>query len=451
MRKNQNTNIAELLNGLPPEDAEAEAALLGSLILDGKTVGEVASSLSADSFYRPAHALIFQAIVDVAKNGPLDLVMLKSHLSTSGNLKSIGGIDYLVGLADQVPNAMSAPHYAKIVREKHQIRQLIQHCCDTLQSAYAGGRFDDLCESTVSSALELGKQSRSVEFFDEASLVQFTVEEIKERRERDHVSGYETGFGKLDSLIGGLEPGTLTILAARPSVGKSLMGGQWCEHFDRQGAKPMFISMEMSEFQLGIRRINHLTGYHSSRLRKGELTDNEIDALSNLPETLTVNQASYVVAPHCPVGRVISIINNKHSIGKVGAVFIDYLQIMQLPKGENRNIAIQETTNRLKGLAISLRIPIVLLSQLSRDVEKRGGKPRLSDLRDSGSIEQDADNVVFIHRPDFQDRREPASITGKEHCEMIVAKARDGQPGSVDMTFNGSALRFEEDRTVGSK
>jgi replicative DNA helicase len=434
---------------VPPQDLDVERALLGALMLDPNVAYEVADTVHADAFYAPKHRTIYEAMLSLhQKNEPIDLVTVSARLKEQKGLQDVGGAAYLSELASAAASAGSARHYASVVQSKSILRLLIE----------AAARIHDLGF----------EESRDVEqVIDEAQQVIYAVsnrtssrafsairEELTAAWERlenlqkhdDTLRGVPTGFRALDSLLSGLQKSDLIILAARPSMGKTTLGLDIARQTAIKHKTPVgFFSLEMSSQQLVDRMLAAQAGVNSWKLRTGRIKNDQdferlqhgLEELSEAPIYIDDKSSNSVLAMR-------SIARRMKSEKGLGLIVIDYLQLI-LPSVQGANVSmvqqVTEISRSLKGLARELDVPVLALSQLSRAVEQRGGRPRLSDLRDSGSIEQDADVVMFIHREDMMGNR----TTNEKNnvAEILVEKHRNGPVGKVDLLFDEESTTFK--------
>lgn len=437
--------LAKLFEKLPPHAHEAEAALLGSMILDWRVTGEVVQILKgADDFYKPAHAAIYEALVELYDaHQSIDLVQLNQRLRDKQQLETVGGVDYLVELAESVPSAASAGYYAQIVRDKAVLRHLIDAAGHILYDCYnASDPAQELLEKAEQKVFEL----RATGGEQDASLVGQLAQEVYARLEAEDghlVTGLETGFNDLDELTNGLQNGEMIIVAARPSMGKTAFALNIAEYLAMVNKQPCAIfSMEMSRQQLAQRLLCSRSGVDAQRLRRNMLSGDDfgllvkaVGELSEAPLYIDDTPGLTLLGLRAKARRLASRYDIK-------AVFVDYLQLMSQPGAESRQQEVSTISRGIKALARELNVPVVCLSQLNRSPEGREGhRPRMSDLRESGSIEQDADVVTMLHREDYYHRGDE-EYTDTNTAEVIIAKQRNGPTGVVKLQFNGQTTRF---------
>jgi len=435
---------------VPPHSIEAEQSVLGALMLDNLSWERVADTLDGPDFYRSDHQLIFQAIAKLAENGsPYDVVTLSEVLENSDQLERVGGLTYLGGLAKNTPSAANIVAYAEIVRERSVLRQLIQVGQGIAQSAYRPeGRstlelLDDAERHVFGIAQQgnIGKQG----FRGMKDLLQKAVDRIDVLAQSgSSITGVATGFNDLDELTAGLQQGDLIIVAGRPSMGKTAFAINIAEHVAIKGDKPVAVfSMEMPGEQLIMRMLSSLGRINQQRLRTGKLDDTDwprlTSAIGILQDVKLFIDDSAALTPGDIRARSRRLMRDNN--GELGLIVVDYLQLMQSPRSaENRTTEISDISRSLKALAKELSVPVIALSQLNRSLEQRPNKrPIMSDLRESGAIEQDADVIAFIYRDEVYNEESP----DRGIAEIIIAKQRNGPIGMKKLTFLGEYTRFE--------
>lgn len=438
------TNGAERV---PPQAVEVEAAVLGAMLLDQDAISQVIDILDETSFYRDAHRKIFQAIISLfERNEPTDLITLTTELSNRKQLGDVGGAFYLAGLVDNVSTAANVEYHAKIVSEKALSRKLISSANQIIARAFdASETPDDLLDEAEQMIFALSERRLKRGFTHLNPILHDTFENIERLHERSTgVTGVPTGFTKLDEMTAGFHPGELIIVAARPSMGKTAFSLNIARHAAVEAKMGVGIfSLEMANHQLAQRMLCSEARVDSHLMRTGRLPG---DAWSNLSIAVGSLAQAPIYIDETPALSVLEMrsrsrrLMSEHS--DLGLLIVDYLQLMRGPKGiENRQQEISTISRSLKALSKELNLPIIALSQLSRAVESRGdGRPQLSDLRESGAIEQDADVVLFIYRPVRYGK-------GDEHernkAEIIIGKQRNGPIGSVDLVFLDQYATFE--------
>jgi len=425
---------------VPPQSNEAEICVLGAMILDPSSIDIIVQIIQPESFYNPAHVKIYEALTAMSTAAkPVDLVTLRDELARRQWLESIGGAPYLVSLVDSVPNAANIEYYGRIVRDKSLLRRLITVSTELCREAYdskedatvvvdrAEHRIFELASAQVTDgAARLGEA------------IQSTFEQLQTLD--GSVTGVATGYFKLDELTSGLQPSEMIVIAARPSVGKTAIALNMAEHMAVEEGKGVLVfSLEMARRQLAMRFLCSRSRFDQGRLRRGGLS----------PEDWTRLQMAAGDLEGAPIfiddSASLTMIQLRAKARRMAAqhdiqcVFIDYIQLITPSAGESRQVQVSDMSRGLKALARELKIPVVVLAQLNRAVEERvGHRPRMSDLRESGSIEQDADVICLLHRPDYySDDAEP------NVAELIVAKQRNGPTDTVKLTFLRECTRFE--------
>ena len=432
---------------VPPQNLEAEISTLGALMLDQNAVIKVADILRPEDFYRPQHQAIFKIILELfERHEPIDVLSMTSRLRERSLLESVGGTSYLTDLVNAVPTASNVAHYAEIVRKKRILRELIQASSEIAELGYREGEeIDQLLDDAEKRIFSISQRSLSQRF---TPLGQ-TLEEAWNRidylhKNKNELRGVSTGFREIDNVLAGLQKSDLIIIAARPSFGKTALALDIARHVAVEQKIPVGIfSLEMSDQQLVDRFIAAEAHVDLWKLRTGRLSDNSddflrirdaLDRLSKAPLYIDDEASNNVLQMRAMARRLQA----EH--GNLGLLVIDYLQLMQ-PRFATESMVqqITEISRSLKGLARELDVPVVAISQLSRAVEQRHPPvPRLSDLRESGSIEQDADVVMFIYRED----RYRENSSRPNQADIIIAKHRNGPIGKVSLYFNPEKVTF---------
>lgn len=437
---------------VPPHSIEAESSVLGGLLLDNSAWDRVGDLLAAADFYRYEHRLIFEAVaVLVNATKPADVVTVYEHLERLGKHEEVGGLPYLNALAQYVPSAGNIRRYAEIVRERSTLRKLVSASDQIATNAFnPKGRnvseiLDD-AEQRVFSIAEDGARAKQGFQAMDALVVQL-LDKVQERADNPNdITGVATGFYDLDRMTSGLQAGDLIIVAARPSMGKTGMCVNIAEHVALKEGLPVAIfSMEMGAAQLAVRIVGSIGRIDQTHLRTGRLTDEEWPRLTEAIEKLRNIQLHIDETPGLTVSEVRSNARRlaRQVGGKLGLIVVDYLQLMTISESmsdENRATALGEVSRGLKMLAKELDCPVIALSQLSRAVEQRTDKrPMMSDLRESGALEQDADVIMFIYRDDYyhKDSKE-AGV-----AEIIISKQRNGPTGTVKLAWIAPMTKFE--------
>jgi len=432
----------------PPFSLEAERSVLGGLMLDNEAWIQVADRISDVDFYRRDHRLIFQAIKALAEDSkPCDVVTLSEWLEQNGELDSAGGLAYLGELAKNTPSAAHIATYADIVRERSVLRQLIGVGVKISESAFnsEGRPSSDLLDNAEKLVFEIAEQGSHARggFRPVKDLLSEVVDRIDLLFQSDSsITGVATGFKDVDELTSGLQPGDLVIIAGRPSMGKTAMAMNIVEHAAiGEGLSTAVFSMEMPAEQLAMRMMSSLGRIDQHRVRTGKLHDEDWPRLTSAVGMLSEARLFIDDTPALTPTEVRARARRVAREHGLDLIVLDYLQLMQVAGNkENRATEISEVSRSLKALAKELRVPVVALSQLNRAVEQREDKrPRMSDLRESGSIEQDADVIMFIYRDEVYNEDSPE----KGKAEINVAKQRNGPIGTRTLAFLGKYTRFE--------
>ncbi len=429
-----------------PENLEAERALLGAILLKNDLFEEARETLVPEDFAMPSHQRIYQAMEELrTENQPFDLITVTEWLHAKGRLEAAGGAEYISELVSGVPVLTTAAHYARIIKGKALLRQLIQRASGIIADAYSSGEDPaDILAQAEQGILEIGDRVLKSTLQPMDNLARDVAVKLEALIKRGaHVTGVPTSFTRLDELTSGLQKTDFIILAARPSVGKTAFSLSLAHNVARQGQTVAFFSLEMSAEQIFFRLLSMASGIDLQQLRTGRLSKGrqaeaalKIDELSKLP--LFIDDS--------PVQTILDLgakLRRLKVQRELDLVIIDYLQLMKgVGRSENRNQEVSAISRGLKALAKDINVPVVALSQLSRALEKRGeGKePLLSDLRDSGSLEQDADVVLFLHRNTSS--RQDEDPDAKSRAKLIIAKQRNGPTDSIDLTFLQERAQF---------
>nr|DAS31992.1 MAG TPA: DnaB-like replicative helicase [Caudoviricetes sp.] len=431
-----------------PHDLVAEQSVLGAVFISPETMISLADELTPDDFYKPANKIVFKTMLSLLEKGePIDATTMVSALTNQGDISNIGGINYVVELVNSTPTSKNVEHYAKLVKEKATLRKVIADLSDSLSSAYQGDvSIGDIIAKTEKSLLDISNQNAGTGFRNVADILDTHMQIVETRSQTDgFVTGLSTGFVGLDKITTGLHEGNLTILAARPAMGKTALALNIAKHVATKERKPSVIfSLEMGAEELIERMVaseGMVPAYH---LKTGNLSPDEwrrlVQAQNNLYDApIFVDDTA---------GIRISDIRSKarklsQEMGGLGIIIIDYLQLITGAKGENRQQIVSEISRELKILAKDLRVSVIALSQLSRSVEQRQDKrPMLSDLRESGSIEQDADIVAFLYRDAYYQKEQADSQEANNVTELILEKNRHGSLGTVKLYFHKEYTKF---------
>lgn len=431
-----------------PHDLAAEESVLGSVFISPDSLIFLADELTPDDFYKPANKIVFKTMLSLFEKGePIDATTMGSALTNQGDISKIGGITYIVELVNSTPTSKNVEHYAKLVKEKATLRKMIADLSDSLSSAYQGDvSIDDIIAKTEKSMLDISNQNMGIGFRNVADILDTHMQMVETRSQTDGVvTGLSTGFVGLDKITTGLHEDNLIILAARPAMGKTALALNIAQYIAVKEKKPVAIfSLEMGAESLIERMLaseGMVEGYH---LKTGNLSVEEWSRLVHA-------QGNLYDAPifvDDTAGIRISEIRSKarklaQEMGGLGVIIIDYLQLITGSKGENRQQVVSEISRELKILAKDLKVPVIALSQLSRAVEQRQDKrPMLADLRESGSIEQDADIVAFLYREAYYQKEQADSQEANNVTELILEKNRHGSLGTVKLYFHKEYTKF---------
>ena len=456
INQQQSGTVISLQQGkLPPQALDLEEAVIGAMLIDKKGVDEVIDLLQPDAFYKSAHQNIFESILNLFQNSqPIDLLTVSADLKKNGKLESVGGDYYLVQLTQKVASSAHIEFHARIILQKFIQRSLIRISNEIIESSYKDSTdVFDLLDEAESKLYDVAQGNIKKSSDTAQNLVMLAKKKIEEIANKDGLSGISTGFEKLDALTSGWQPSDLIIIAARPGMGKTALTLSMARNIAVTKEVPVaFFSLEMSSIQLITRLISAETGLSSEKLRTGKLADHEWKQLNVKVGDLEKAPLYIDDTPALSIFDLRAKARRLASQHKIKLIVVDYLQLMTAGnsnKTGNREQEISTISRNLKSLAKELDIPVIALSQLSRAVETRGGtkRPQLSDLRESGAIEQDADIVSFIYRPEYYqieewDDEEHSSSIGQ--AELIVAKHRNGGLDNIRMKFIGQLGKFED-------
>lgn len=434
---------------VPPHSIQAEQSVLGGLMLDNQTWDTVADRIAEEDFYRRDHKLIFRAIAELAEHqDPFDVITLSEWLDSQGELENAGGLAYLGTLVKDTPSAANILAYANIVRDRSVLRQLIHVGTEISDSAFVtdGRETSELLENAERNVFKIAEQRQRGQggFSTIKNLLAKAVDKIELLYEQDgEITGASTGFNDLDEKTSGLQPADLIIVAGRPSMGKTTIAMNMAENVALKSGLPVAVfSMEMPGEALAMRMMSSLGRIDQHKVRTGKLDDDDwprlTSAINLLAETKLFIDDTPALTPTEVRSRARRL-TREH--GQLGLIVLDYLQLMQSPSsGDNRVQQISDISRGLKALAKELNVPVMALSQLNRNLEQRPNKrPVMSDLRESGAIEQDADLILFVYRDEVYNEDSP----DKGIAEVIIGKQRNGPLGTVRLTFLGQYTRFE--------
>ena len=439
--------LAPVSSGDPrvaPNNMEAEQSTLGGMLLSQEAVADVLEVVSGVDFYAPKHELIFNAVVTLFGRGePTDVIAVTDHLNKEGNLLKAGGADYLHSLTSFVPTAANASYYGKIVADKAILRRLIDAGTRIAQSGYESqGEVEDLVNQAQSEIFQVATQSTKEDYVGLSESIDVAIRDIEMAQNRGgELTGISTGFSNLDAYTHGLHPGQLVIVAARPSVGKSTFALDMARNAAIKQNKPtIFFSLEMGRSEIAMRMLSAQSGIYLQSMRKGTLSEGDWAKLAGVRGQ--INDAPLFIddSPNMSLVEIRAKCRRLAQQVDLKMVVIDYIQLMSSGKKvESRQQEVSEFSRALKLLAKELNIPVVALSQLNRQAEQSKDKrPELSHLRESGSLEQDADVVVLLHREGIFERDHPKA----GEADLILAKQRTGPTGTVTVAFQGQYSRF---------
>ncbi|MCH8536253.1 MAG: replicative DNA helicase [Alkalimonas sp.] len=449
MQKQKDKQVAAVK--MPPHSIEAEQSVLGGLMLDNEAWDRVSEKVVEQDFYLRAHRLIFTTLSRLAeRNQPMDLITVSQALEQNQQLDDVGGFAYLGEIAKNTPSAANILAYAEIVRERAVIRDMIGVAHDIADAGYdpQGRNSAELLDFAETRVFKIAEQRANANEGPEPihDILGKTIEKIDElfSNPSDGVTGVSTGYVDLDKMTSGLQPSDLIIVAARPSMGKTTFAMNLCEHAAITSDKPVLIfSLEMPSEQIMMRMLASVGRIDQTRIRTGQLQDEDWARLSSAIELLNSKGKMYIddasgLTPTEVRSRARRVAREH---GGLSMIMVDYLQLMTVPgMTENRTLEIAEISRSLKALAKELKVPVVALSQLNRSLEQRADKrPVNSDLRESGSIEQDADLIMFIYRDEVYNE----DTADKGSAEIIIGKQRNGPIGRVRLTFHGQYSRFD--------
>jgi replicative DNA helicase len=447
-------SIEENLRKVPPQNLEAEESVLGGVLLDNHAANLVLPILRAEHFYRDAHRKIYATMIDLNERGsPVDIVTLTEALRQRGNLQDVGGATFIAELANRVPTAANAEHYARIVREKAILRGLISAATEIATEAYQGQsdveRFVDLAESKI---FAIAEQKVTAEFYPVSELLPSAIKEVEKLFERkEMITGVPTGFHDLDKMTAGMHKGDLIIVAGRPGMGKTALALNMGTVAALQtGIGVAIFSLEMSKEQLVLRMLCSEALVNYQDVRSGRLHEKDFAKLASAAGGL--HQAVIYIDDSAGLS-VLELRAKARRLkreigargGQLGLIIIDYLQLMRgSGRTDSREQEISEISRSLKGLAKELELPVMALSQLNRRVEEKGAdrRPVMAHLRESGAIEQDADVILFVYREAAYNKE--LSPEEEREAEIIIGKQRNGPTGTVNVTFRKEFMRFAD-------
>ncbi len=428
-----------------PHNLDAERSVIGGVLLDNAALFHVVDVLKPEDFYRPAHQKIFATQLTLSEKGePIDEVTLVAELKAQQLLEAVGGAVYIAALCDRIPTAANIATYARLVRDKSILRQLISQATEIATRGYEGeGAVDELLEEAERSIFEISDQRDKKGLTPVKEIIKETFRQVEKLYEkRELITGIPTGYDELDKMLAGLQRSDLIIIAARPSVGKTALAlNMVCNSAIRHKKKCAVFSLEMSKEQLVMRMLTSEARIDATRMRGGMLTESDWPRLARAAGSISEAKVFIDDTAALSVMEMRAKCRRLAADGPLDMVMVDYLQLMRSYKNmDSREREISEISRGLKALAKELKVPVVALSQLNRSVESRADKrPMMSDLRESGAIEQDADVIAFIYRDEVYNKE----TAEKGIAEIIVAKQRNGPIGEVKLRFFGEFTRYE--------
>ncbi|GEM00303.1 replicative DNA helicase [Cellulomonas terrae] len=429
----------------PPQDLDAERSVLGGMMISKDAIADVVEQIRGTDFYRPAHEVVYDAIIDLYGRGePADAITVADELTKRGEIQRIGGAPYLHTLISSVPTAANAGYYARIVRERSVLRKLVEAGTRIVQLGYGtdGGDVDEIVNNAQAEVYAVTERRSSEDYLILGDIIGGAVDEIEAAGHRgEGMIGVPTGFSDLDRLTNGLHPGQMIVLAARPAIGKSTMGIDIARSASiKHNMTSVVFSLEMSRNEITMRLLSAEARVHLQKLRNGQMGE---DDWAKIAATMGKISEAPLFIDDSPNMSLMEIrakcrrLKQKHDLK---LVVIDYLQLMSSGKRvESRQQEVSEFSRALKLLAKELEVPVIAISQLNRGAEQRTDKrPQMSDLRESGSIEQDADIVILLHREDAYEKESPRA----GEADVIVAKHRNGPTDTLVVAFQGHYSRF---------
>lgn len=441
-------------DNVPPQDIEAEQAVLGAIFLDADALVEAMAVIEPQDFYRRAHQIVFRSMIALNdRNENIDIITLKSQIESENTLEDVGGISYLTELSQVTPTASGVAHYAKIVKDKSTLRELIQAATKIVKEGYSQeGSVEEIVEAAEKGILNVSEKRNSTGFQAISDVLNSTMENIDRlSQQNEEITGLPTGYPELDKMTAGLQPEELIILAARPAVGKTAFALNIAQNIGTRTDRSVAIfSLEMGAESLVNRMLCAEGTIEAGHLRTGQLTEEEWHHLIMAMGSLSRTSIFIDDTPGIKVSEIRARCRRlAQEKGNLGLILIDYLQLIEGSGRESRQQEVSEISRQLKKLAKELKVPVIALSQLSRSVEQRQDKrPVLSDIRESGSIEQDADIVAFLYREDYYQRQGTEEDKNEEEqavddvIEVIIEKNRSGARGTVELLFKKEYNKF---------
>ncbi|WP_134768756.1 replicative DNA helicase [Nocardioides sp. 1609] len=428
----------------PPQDMAAEQSVLGSMLISKDAIAEVSEVLRGNDYYRPSHEIIHDAIIDLFGRGePVDMITVAAELQRAGELAKIGGAPYLHTLAANVPIAANAEFYAQIVHEKSVLRRLVDAGTRIAQFGYAGeGQVDDIVDRAQAEIYQIADKRSTEDYAPLSDIMEGVLDEIEAISNRENgLYGVPTGFADLDDLTNGLHAGQMIIVAARPAMGKSTLALDLCRSASiNNNLASVFFSLEMTRSEITMRLLSAEAKVPLNHIRNGNMQDGDWDKLARHMAKVSAAPMFIDDSPNMTMMEIRSKARRLKQRHDLRLIVIDYLQLMSSGKKvESRQLEVSEFSRQIKLLAKELGVPIIALSQLNRGPEQRGDKrPMMSDLRESGSIEQDADMVILLHRDDVYEKES----TRPGEADLLVVKHRNGATRDITVAFQGHYSRF---------
>ncbi len=447
MQQQTNTTLKSITGSIPPQNIDAEQTVLGTILLQEHSILKVAEILSPEDFYRDAHKTIYRAMLDLfERREPHDLITVTDLLASRNKLEGVGGAAYLASLTDLIPFSGPLVHHAELIRKKSILRQLIQTSSEVAARCYEEqDDIDALVDEAEKTIFEIAQSKKKQGFQPMSDVVPKAFDRITQLFDRqEQITGLATGYTELDRMTAGLQPADLIILAGRPSMGKTALAMNIVQHVAVADRIPVAVfSLEMSVEQLALRMLCSIGRIDSQRIRTGRLIEKDWPDLTRATGMLTESPIFIDDTAGIGVLEMRAKARRLKSEHELGLVVVDYLQLMQgRAKTENRAQEISDISRSLKAMAKELEVPVIALSQLNRSLESRTDKrPQLSDLRESGAIEQDADVIGFIYRDEVYNKAEDNPNRGL--AEIIIGKQRNGPTGTIKLTFRADITTFE--------
>lgn len=428
----------------PPQDNAAEQSVLGSMLLSKDAIADVVETIRGVDFYRPAHEVVFDAIIDLYGRGePADPVTVAAELARQGELQRVGGAPYLHTLSANVPIAANAGYYAEIVREKAILRRLVDAGTKIVQIGYAGeGQVDDVVDQAQAEVFKITEKRSSEDYAPLSDIMEGVLDEIEAIGNRDGgIYGVPTGFADLDELTNGFHAGQMIIVAARPAMGKSTLALDFCRAASiHNNMASVFFSLEMNRAEITMRLLSAEARVPLNHIRNGQMTDDDWAKLARKMGEVSSAPMFIDDSPNMTMMEIRAKARRLKQKHDLKLIVLDYMQLMSSGKKvESRQLEVSEFSRQIKLLAKELEVPVIALSQLNRGSEQRADKrPMVSDLRESGSLEQDADMVILLHRDDVYEKES----TRPGEADVIIAKHRNGPTRDIIVAFQGHYSRF---------